>query len=263
MSQYSRLVSPSYKSYTLLKKKLLDNDNRMLLRLDCMNPVKSLEKPLSSAKVINNSNGSNGSQTYTYHNTIFEKLLNRKIIPSLGVRDSILNTMKIFNGHRFSIPSDVYPVYTQLANSVNLTYTPFRLGTKSNNFKPNIHSIIQSLTNNNSKACLLPIPYHPYGYIPTFEDINYIINWLHADKDRIIIIDNVYSYILDTRTQNELDMKINKLINTSQCFSFTSLSKSHISPLKLGINYVPSHHVKEFEQNVTKPDLDDGVNIMN
>lgn len=187
--------------------------NPTLLRLDCLNPVKSLKPDFDTAHAPD-----------TTLSDAWGKYLNvrgQKHFLSAGVRDSLQTIFEALNGRVVCIPWDVYPVYQIIAAKTGVKYVEY---TSLPHWPPTFAVL--------TDTALITAPHAPTGQDLTPEEVHELACWLKAKPERRLIIDRVYDYANSNTIQ--------PLVDTDQVFVCYSLSKTHLSPLVSGFTICPT-----------------------
>lgn len=239
-STFTREISDGFKIWKGVQKSILLKSSKQLLRLDCLNPITAIKYP--SKRVL--STNISGNIDELWQN--FTKTEYRHNVVTLGVRESLDGLFRLINklNYRLIIPSDVYPVYNQIAakhgifpymytsvdKSINNIFHSF---TNSSDLQCNQEELHESM--DSGKLCmLLTAPHVPTGQSLSDNDVKSIINWLDGDPDRLVIIDAVYAY--DPLIYRD---QFHKLFMTNKVIICSSLSKSFLLPLHYGVIYLP------------------------
>lgn len=161
----------------------------------------------------------------TYYNLPYH--FKKQIGVSTGVRNSLDIISSIFKEKTFLIPSDVYPYYIDLFNKKSIIYKTY-------------NTINENLTFEKSHSDILLItdPLKPQGRDVSLEEIKNIKSWLNKDKNRLLIIDGVYSFTIRQDW-------INLFQETNQVILLFSLSKSWLLPNCFGISFLPNNQIGE------------------
>jgi molybdenum cofactor biosynthesis enzyme MoaA len=217
MKDFTRNKNPRFIEFkTRVEDELTRNPK--LIRLDCLNPMKAFPHEFDFSTIPNITLTSAWAE---YLNVKF-----KYSFLSSGVRDAlfcIFSTMKgAARAFKIAIPSDVYPVYEQILNSIGVPYYTYRNITHH-------YSPLEAIKDNPTVA-LITAPM--FGRDLTAEEIEVLTKWLMESADRHLIIDRVYDY------SNGATMQ--PLIDTDQVTICYSLSKTHLSPLMSGFNITSS-----------------------
>lgn len=130
------------------------------------------------------------------------------------------------DGLKAAIPSDVYPVYLDLAAQAGLAVLPYAM-----------HPTVESQDWDAADMLLLTNPVKPRGDFLTASEVHAVLQWLAASAHRRVFIDAVY----DLRA--ELHTSTRQLVHTNQAVVLHSLSKAWMSPLLAGVALVPASDV--------------------
>ncbi|VBB18179.1 molybdenum cofactor biosynthesis protein A, partial [Yasminevirus sp. GU-2018] len=192
------------------------------------------------------------------------------IFVTSGVRNSIellmrtcKNNTSIFGDNCvFHVPSDIYPVYEQIAQKVKIVHKVYKTIPVSGS-GPSYEEIFPSQFNTSTQTddflertatsevaiIALPAPLSADyvingGYCPptvSSPTVTNMIEWLARRQNRYIVIDSVYAHLYDS--------KLDKLLQTSRVFYLNSLSKSHCSPNMFGVCVAPKNILRSSEFN--------------
>ncbi|APR74934.1 Hypothetical protein A7982_00280 [Minicystis rosea] len=140
---------------------------------------------------------------------------------SLGVRDSlrILFAYAVATGIEILIPSDVYPVYWDLAAAAGVRRQGYEART------PSSLADVSPAADDAPQWLLVPDPVKPWGRALT--EIDSIRAWAQADDRRRVLIDAVYS-------PRALPSSARGLIDDGIGIGLMSLSKGWLAPQKMG-----------------------------
>jgi aspartate/methionine/tyrosine aminotransferase len=153
---------------------------------------------------------------------------------STGVRHSLSLIFAQMAAHNIPLmlPSDVYPVYAELARAANL---PFQTFTTLNGNRPlQLPDEIGWL--------VLPMPLKPNGRVLSAAEGHALQQWLRADDRRRIIFDAVYTF------DKRFDSVIADATDTDQAIVLHSLSKGWLHPKVFGIALVPESERELFTE---------------
>lgn len=124
-------------------------------------------------------------------------------------------------GETVAVPSDVYPVYGQLAERARLATQP-------------IVTFPALLFQTTARYLLLPCPLKLHGRAWSDGELAAATAWLAADRSRRLILDGVYSF------DAMLAPAVRALIETDQVLHLDSLSKSWLHEKVFGTAVVPA-----------------------
>src|SRR5262245_44462236 len=115
MPDFSRQANPQFVAFKQAAERALA-DNPGLIRLDCLNPIKAIPHEFDFSFVLEIDIKSAWQQ---FLNVQFETC-----VFSLGVRDSLYDIFTLLKARSLTVdlPSDVFPVYQMIADSVGLEY---------------------------------------------------------------------------------------------------------------------------------------------
>lgn len=149
-----------------------------------------------------------------------------RALVSTGVRHSLslIFQQLAANGIPLILPSDVYPVYGELARAAHLPFQTFTTLNGSASF---------SLPETTGWV-VLPFPLKPAGRVFSEAERIVVHHWLAADARRRVVIDAVYTF------DPFLDPAILELFATQQAIVLHSLSKSWLQPKIFGIALIPT-----------------------
>ena len=191
--------------------------NPTLIRLDCLNSIKAVAHSFNTSTIGINADAAwvrylGHPVRYSFH--------------SRGVRDSLfaLFSWLAASGRSVAIPSDVYPIYSQIAEMA---------GVASSTYPTLPEFDITSPLTSSPASLLLTAPLSPLGRDLSDDETTALEVWLRERPDRLLILDRVYDYGGGT--------DITKLIATGQTAVCWSLSKSFLSPLVMGLTAVPEY----------------------
>ena len=200
------------------------------LRLDCMNLPTSMEGVELLPASVNASLSVGAAapipaeEALLAWNEIF-KLDTKSIAlhPFTGIRAALKALFESLSGQDYTLvlPTDVYPVYWELAKTCGLdclglpTYP-----TPGFNALPSL---------NRSKVCLLlPHPLAPTGRYLSDDECKELETWLNA-PEHLLLLDAVYEF------RRGFHPKTTRLIETGKCIAIHSLSKAWLAPGVLGV----------------------------
>lgn len=143
------------------------------------------------------------------------------------------------NALRVAIPSDVYPVYLQIALEAGVSFSTFETFPDFD-----LNEILTVCAREQANHVLLPCPLKLHGRSWTDAEIQLARSWLAEDAARRLILDGVYSF------GQPLDPAIQLLLATDQVFYLDSLSKGWLHARVFGTAVVPNrdleHYVESF-----------------
>lgn len=159
----------------------------------------------------------------------------RTVLASEGVRHSLQVIFGLFaqSGATVAIPTDVYPVYLQIASRAQLSVLGF---TTFPQFK--LRQILHAAQEVGVLHVLLPCPLKLQGRAWTNEEMATAEAWLHAGKQRRLILDGVYGF------GARLDSVTKRLIESDQVLFLDSLSKSFLHEQVFGVAVVPAQDLE-------------------
>jgi aspartate/methionine/tyrosine aminotransferase len=154
-----------------------------------------------------------------------------RALVSEGVRDALTTLFRVHAaaGQTVAIPSDVYPVYWQIAAASGVTAVPFETFPHFD-----IDSILSGVAASGASVALLASPLKLHGRRWTSSEAAFACRWLAEQADRRLILDGVYSFGCD------LDAPTRALIDTGQVVYLDSLSKGWLHEKVFGAVVVPA-----------------------
>lgn len=217
----------NFDQYKLKQAEIL-NERSDLVRGDCLNPFKAMDFliPDIQGDIVANS-VADVFGLWSYNNSGFGPL---NVAFSNGVRDSLSILVRAFAGHRWMVPSDVYPKYVSITDRV-------------------IEREFYELNSDNPfEACkdfegilLTECPITPTGRVISKDEVEFLCEFVKKDGN-YVIIDTVYAYDFFT-----VSNRLWKLMKTNKVFVLHSLSKTYLCPEVLGINMIPQNFNRFFE----------------
>ena len=154
-----------------------------------------------------------------------------------GVRHGlqVIFTWLAANGATVALPSDVYPVYWQLAAEARLTAVGLDLFPRFD-----LQQILDQAEQDAARYVLLPLPLKLQGRTWTDAETAIATDWLRADPHRRIILDGVYSF------NTVVDAVTRSLLATDQVLLLDSLSKGWLNEQVFGIAVIPEQDVVHY-----------------
>lgn len=151
-----------------------------------------------------------------------------RALVSQGVRQSLLALFTHYAeaGKRVLLPSDVYPVYLDLARQAGVDWAGYPAW-EGFEARPPQPADVLVLTN----------PLKPRGVRLPASDADQVLCWLQADPRRRAVIDAVYTF------EPRLDPSTRRLYDHGQTLVLHSLSKGWAQPLVAGVALVPEQDV--------------------
>jgi aspartate/methionine/tyrosine aminotransferase len=139
-----------------------------------------------------------------------------------GVRNSLSILFQELAARKGTLllPDDVYPVYSQLANTADLRQKTFQ-------------------TLGGLQLCdlgdwlLIPNPLKPAGRWLSDKETDQLLQWLSIGSDRRLLLDAVYNFFPKFHSTTR------RLLQSGQVFLMHSLSKAWLSPLVMGTCWLP------------------------
>lgn len=160
-----------------------------------------------------------------------------------GVRHALGLVFELFaaEGRRVGLPSDVYPVYWQIAARAGLEAAGFPTFLLSG-----VSAVLQQADRQQVSVVVLPSPFKLQGRPWSEQDTEDALRWLRESAQRRLILDGVYSFGLP------IDPSVRRLIETDQVLYLDSLSKGWLHELVFGVAVVPkqdrSRYAPVFQQ---------------
>jgi aspartate/methionine/tyrosine aminotransferase len=226
-----------YQQYRALRDRVLES--RSPLRLDCMNPVKSLAHlapaPPPGAAV------SIADVKAAWRDLFQPPGTSEQLSLTAGVRHALRGIFALLaaRGYEAWLPEDVYPVYGELAGEQGLTCKTFvtypRLLFASRDV-PAPRSFI-----------LLPSPLSPAGRRLTAVEVAMLQHWLRQDAAGRVILDAVYHF------DNRIEQAALALWESGRAFVIHSLAKAWLAPETLGTVLTPTDAVDDLSSLLSPP----------
>jgi hypothetical protein len=156
--------------------------------------------------------------------------LARMTLASEGVRHSlqVIFALLAKSGAAVAIPTDVYPVYWQLAAAADLRVVGFETFPQFDLFK-----ILDAAAEAGAHHVLLPQPLKLHGRLWTDREVAIAKDWLCTGAQRRIILDGVYRFGVP------LDSVTKRLMETDQVVFLDSLSKGWLHERIFGAAVIP------------------------
>lgn len=232
-----------FESYKQFRSQLLQQ--RCLLRLDCMNPVRALSAWNPTTPLPDLLAEAGLQETLRLWESTTGIQLNREqIVVGRGVRDLLaaVFTSTVNPKEELWLPNDVYPVYERLAADAG--FHPRTFPTLP---QPELDFLAES---SQCATVVLPVPLSPLGRLPNRSESDSLLNWMHGSPSRLLIIDAVYTYDY-AESRSFLSPFLGKTSN--QTIALWSCSKSWLLPKSLGIAIVPPRLKSKLATNVACP----------
>lgn len=156
--------------------------------------------------------------------------LKPQVLVSQGVRHGLQALFGHYAeaGKRILLPSDVYPVYLDMAQRAGLAWQGYEAWAGFD---------AQPL--GDADVLLLTNPLKPKGTRLTEQEASTVLGWLQADPGRRVLVDVVYTF------ENQLDPMTRRLFDHGQALVLHSLSKGWAQPLVAGVALVPASDAPE------------------
>lgn len=179
-----------------------------------------------------------------------EKVNDDQIVLNNGVREGLSTLFGVYKNYRWAIPSNIYPVYSMLAESAGLSRSSIaeydavsvsvsRSSTSSSSSSSSAlleYISTGGINRHTGPEVLLITDPTPFGGELSSSDVGKLLRWVTSSKDvegrRRIVIDAVYC--------ESLRREFLCLIETNKVYFLHSLSKAHALPLHLGVVLTPA-----------------------
>lgn len=154
----------------------------------------------------------------------------RTALVNCGVRHALalLFADMAASGQRLALPTDVYPVYWQLAGAAGLATTGIATFPELDTF-----TLVDAAERTACTALLLPNPLKIHGRWLDPGERAVLTAWLRADPRRRLILDGVYAF------GRPLDPGTLELLDSGQVLYLDSLSKGWLHAKVFGVAHVP------------------------
>lgn len=222
--QFTRQTNPEFVAFKQSAEAALRADPE-LTRLDCLNPIKAIEHDFDFSLVPE-----------VEIEDAWRRFLNLRFDHcafSLGVRDTLTDLFGVLSrrGSTLALPSDVYPVYGKIAESVGLRTIDY----------PTLPSLnVEAALA--ADAVLITAPCVPLGRDLTAAEVESLLAWLRQSPNRLLVLDRVYDY--------DRPALVQPLIDSNQAIVCYSLSKTFLSPLTMGLAIVPPQWAEALKTSV-------------
>jgi hypothetical protein len=160
-----------YASYKQFWSELLRE--KRVLRLDCMNPVRALsslafDMPRTEPEV----SASIEEVVFAWSRATGIELYPQRTVVGCGVRVllSAVFSSVLSSGQELWLPEDVYPVYRELAENLDVILRSFQTLPR-----PNLEFLAET---GQRAAVVLPVPISPLGRLPTDAETGDLRRWL-------------------------------------------------------------------------------------
>jgi aspartate/methionine/tyrosine aminotransferase len=211
-----------------------------------MNPVRALSslafnKPRTEPEV----SASIKEAVFAWSRATGIELDPRRTVVGCGVRVLLSAALSsvLSSGQELWLPEDVYPVYRELAENLDVTLRSFPTLPQ-----PNLDFLGET---GQRAAVVLPVPISPLGRLPTDAETSDLRRWLHHSKDRLLILDAVYMFDFEA-SRPLIDSFLDQ--NGDQCIVLWSCSKCWLSPGSLGLSVAPPGVAATLRRRVVPPD---------
>jgi len=187
----SRIKSIGYRTYINESKKLISAVPN-LISCNAMNNISAMSPHIDYEHYEFNLRNVSYEDVKSTWTRINQCDIDTQSFVSKGVRNSILSIMNSFNDGQFIIPSNVYPVYEQLAQEAKVEYRMTDPTLTQYGQRLNLDHMIELSATKNSFIILTdPLPIGATRL--TKENINKLVVELNRRDDLFIIIDAVYA----------------------------------------------------------------------
>jgi aspartate/methionine/tyrosine aminotransferase len=219
----------NYQEYRNFRNSYLESNSA--LRLDCMNPVRSLaflvkhETRTTDEKSCAVTQAKDALHTWAALAGVRE--LSHPVAKASGVRallKAVFAAEAASGTKTVLLPNDVYPVYWALAQEAGL---------KTQGFATCPALDLEFLNHESSTLLLLTNPLMPAGRFLSMKETDKVLEWLKANPRRRVILDGVYHFSDCLHTTSQ------KLISTGRAYFLHSLSKSWLLPEAFGVALLP------------------------
>ena len=157
---------------------------------------------------------------------------------SQGVRHSLRVLFGLLGGRGASIaiPSDVYPVYLQLAAEARVTVEPYA----ACDGLPALEAV---------QAVLICDPLKPWGGSLSEGQADRLTRWVREDPSRLVLIDSAYATPPEAQAL--------RLMHEETAMLLVSLSKGWLLPAHVGLCIVPSRWQREAREAFSRTAKDE------
>ena len=228
----------NFKTYKEVARDILASERgARLLRLDCMNPVKALAAmgpTLPSSLAPASVRDLEAAWRTRWGLTATEGLVRL----STGVRRLLARLFESLAraGRRLIAPQDVYPVYLDLAGQAGVGLSTFPTVPR-----PALPPIG---VGRGREALLLPEPLVPLGRGLNESEVAQIGSWLDQDRERLLILDCVYTFGERFTTAAE------RFLAGGRTILLHSLAKSFLAPDVAGFALGPARVLEELAHEI-------------
>ncbi len=148
-----------------------------------------------------------------------------------GVRAALHGLFAGFSQQRsrIAIPSDVYPVYEEIAQRMGLGRFHFPTFPELE-----LPRLLATCSGSHITHVLLPYPLKLHGRAWTDEEVDTAISWLRENSMRRLLLDGVYSF-----GTTLADHRLLALLDTDQVIYLDSLSKGWLHEWVMGVTILP------------------------
>jgi len=233
-----------YASYKQFCSELLREGR--VLRLDCMNPVRSLSPlGLNILRTGAQVSASIDETVFAWSRATGIELDPERTVVGCGVRVllSAAFSSVLSSRQELWLPEDVYPVYRGIAENLDVKLRSFLTLPR-----PNLDFLAET---GKRAAVVLPVPFSPLGRLPNDAEVSALRGWLHDSKDRLLILDAVYMFDFEA-SRPLIDSFLDQ--NGDQCIVLWSCSKSWLSPGLFGLAVAPPGVAGTLRRRVLPPD---------
>jgi aspartate/methionine/tyrosine aminotransferase len=161
-----------------------------------------------------------------------------RALVSEGVRHGLRTIFRVLaaTGQAVAIPSDVYPVYWQIAAEAGVAAVPCDTFPRFD-----VESVLSGVAASGASVALLPCPLKLHGRAWTLAEAASARRWLTERSDRRLILDGVYSF------GRRIDDVTRSLLDTAGVLYLDSLSKGWLHEHVFGAAIVPADDVELYQ----------------
>jgi histidinol-phosphate/aromatic aminotransferase/cobyric acid decarboxylase-like protein len=166
----------------------------------------------------------------------------KSIVAGPGIRELLAGVMSGERGRigELWIPSDVYPVYGELARAAG--HQPRTFVTLP---EPDWSFLDTTAA---QSAVLLPVPLSPRGRLPAPTELDALLRWLERGPDSLLIVDAAYTYEFSACRST-----VQALFHTGRCVILWSCSKPWLLSRSLGLAAVPESRASSLRKRIAPP----------
>ena len=240
----------NFQAYKAVARGILASEaGARLMRLDCMNPVKALAamRPTLRASPTRASvRDLEAAWRARWGLTAAEG----SVRVSTGVRLLLARLFASFarDGRRLLAPEDVYPVYLELAGQAGVPLSTFPTVPQP--------SLPTSEVGRGREVLLLPEPMVPLGRGLSESDITQIRSWLDDDRERLLVLDCVYTF------GERFTKAAETFLAAGQTVLLHSLAKGFLAPDVAGFAIGPATVLGEVIRDIGDDSLATAVQLL-